>query len=245
MSILKHFTYESFPGREGKQKLETHFIFYTVPSLTYWLRWGLTTWTSLVAEIRYIAVGDTDDVQLFYYFVESQRSPPLDPLMLWLTGGPGCSTLLAFFYESGMQIPLLWLLTGLFPPPSLLNSILLENSSKNANGINSTVGRDMSPIFGTRRTHMGKLLCMLLADSKFTLRPPVVVFWESISKIKKCKKKKKRLLVEPNPAWTNPSRSDWAPDELFWVGPILSDGPMTAGMGSRSCRTWHDNWFVC
>ncbi|KAK9274949.1 hypothetical protein L1049_022206 [Liquidambar formosana] len=52
-------------------------------------------------ETGYVSVGDTDDVQLFYYFVESQRTPAEDPLMLWLTGGPGCSTLLAFFYESG------------------------------------------------------------------------------------------------------------------------------------------------
>ncbi|KAK4605084.1 hypothetical protein RGQ29_013247 [Quercus rubra] len=52
-------------------------------------------------ETGYIGVGNTEDVQLFYYFVESQRSPAQDPVVLWLTGGPGCSTLLAFFYESG------------------------------------------------------------------------------------------------------------------------------------------------
>lgn len=50
---------------------------------------------------RYIGVDDSEDVQMFYYFVESQRTPLEYPLMLWLTGGPGCSTLLAFFYESG------------------------------------------------------------------------------------------------------------------------------------------------
>ncbi|CAL5387370.1 unnamed protein product [Camellia sinensis] len=54
-------------------------------------------------ETGYVGVGDMDDVQLFYYFVESQRNPAQDPLMLWLTGGPGCSCLSAFFYESGLQ----------------------------------------------------------------------------------------------------------------------------------------------
>ena len=56
--------------------------------------------------IRYIGVGDSNQSQLFYYFVESQRSPTEDPLMIWLTGGPGCSVLSAFFYESGIFLSL-------------------------------------------------------------------------------------------------------------------------------------------
>ncbi|KAL5193485.1 Serine carboxypeptidase-like 17 [Glycine soja] len=50
---------------------------------------------------RYIGVGQREEVQLYYYFVESQRSPLNDPLLLWLVGGPGCSAHSAFFYENG------------------------------------------------------------------------------------------------------------------------------------------------
>ncbi|XP_027345059.1 serine carboxypeptidase-like 17 [Abrus precatorius] len=49
----------------------------------------------------YIGVGEREQVQLFYYFIESQRSPLNDPLLLWLVGGPGCSAHSAFFYENG------------------------------------------------------------------------------------------------------------------------------------------------
>ncbi|KAI3690225.1 hypothetical protein L2E82_48201 [Cichorium intybus] len=52
-------------------------------------------------ETGYIGVGESDDVQLFYYFVESEGNPKDDPLMLWLTGGPGCSALSGLLYEIG------------------------------------------------------------------------------------------------------------------------------------------------
>ncbi|KAI6701494.1 hypothetical protein NL676_015818 [Syzygium grande] len=52
-------------------------------------------------ETGYIGVGEFDDVQLFYYFIESERSPKDDPMMLWLTRGPGCSSLSNLIYEIG------------------------------------------------------------------------------------------------------------------------------------------------
>src|SRR4051812_42717626 len=37
---------------------------------------------------------------MFYFFFESRGSSS-DPVVLWLTGGPGCSSELALFYENG------------------------------------------------------------------------------------------------------------------------------------------------
>ncbi|KAL9659776.1 hypothetical protein QQ045_024585 [Rhodiola kirilowii] len=53
-------------------------------------------------ETGYVGVGgEHGKVQLYYYFVESQKDPEKDPLFLWLTGGPGCSGLSSMLYENG------------------------------------------------------------------------------------------------------------------------------------------------
>jgi len=48
-----------------------------------------------------VGVGESEDVQAFYYFIESENNPKDDPLMLWLTGGPGCSALSGLVLEIG------------------------------------------------------------------------------------------------------------------------------------------------
>ncbi|GJN06777.1 hypothetical protein PR202_ga24534 [Eleusine coracana subsp. coracana] len=52
-------------------------------------------------ETGYIEVDEGNGVHLFYYFVESERDPTSDPVVLWLQGGPGCTALAGLVYEIG------------------------------------------------------------------------------------------------------------------------------------------------
>ncbi|XP_074587544.1 serine carboxypeptidase-like [Curcuma longa] len=48
----------------------------------------------------YYRLPHTYDARMFYFFFESRNSKK-DPVVIWLTGGPGCSSELAVFYENG------------------------------------------------------------------------------------------------------------------------------------------------
>ncbi|XP_060205389.1 serine carboxypeptidase-like 45 [Lycium barbarum] len=50
----------------------------------------------------YVTVDDKKQRSLFYYFVEAETDPASKPLVLWLNGGPGCSSLgVGAFSEHG------------------------------------------------------------------------------------------------------------------------------------------------
>ncbi|PHU24213.1 Serine carboxypeptidase-like 46 [Capsicum chinense] len=50
----------------------------------------------------YVTVDDKKQRSLFYYFVEAETDPASKPLVLWLNGGPGCSSLgVGAFSENG------------------------------------------------------------------------------------------------------------------------------------------------
>ncbi|KAG8062472.1 hypothetical protein GUJ93_ZPchr0003g17443 [Zizania palustris] len=76
------------PPLSGAAKVVTHLPGFDGP-LPFYLETG------------YVGLDDEAGTELFYYFVESERNPSQDPLVLWLTGGPGCSGFSGFVYEVG------------------------------------------------------------------------------------------------------------------------------------------------
>eukprot|EP00029_Vermamoeba_vermiformis_P005640 TRINITY_DN2013_c0_g1_i1.p1 TRINITY_DN2013_c0_g1~~TRINITY_DN2013_c0_g1_i1.p1 ORF type:complete len:421 (+),score=102.89 TRINITY_DN2013_c0_g1_i1:1-1263(+) len=64
---------------------------------------GLTFTPNFRMYSGYISVSSSK--QLFYWFVESANAPSTDPLILWLNGGPGCSSLGGLLSENGPFAP--------------------------------------------------------------------------------------------------------------------------------------------
>lgn len=48
----------------------------------------------------FVSVDDNED-DIFYWMFKARQNPELAPLVLWLSGGPGCSSEVALLYENG------------------------------------------------------------------------------------------------------------------------------------------------
>jgi hypothetical protein len=60
---------------------------------------GYLYWTRVRLINSYLDVGNGRD--LFFYFFESRSKPSEDPVIMWINGGPGCSSALGLFMELG------------------------------------------------------------------------------------------------------------------------------------------------
>jgi cathepsin A (carboxypeptidase C) len=65
--------------------------------------WPGTNTTDLGFDLYsgFLPLNGTDGKEMHYVFATSQNNSSTDPVVLWLTGGPGCSSLEAFVYENG------------------------------------------------------------------------------------------------------------------------------------------------
>jgi carboxypeptidase C (cathepsin A) len=47
----------------------------------------------------YLSIGDWK--HFYFYYFESRKAPATDPLIMWINGGPGCSSMTGLFMELG------------------------------------------------------------------------------------------------------------------------------------------------
>eukprot|EP01099_Mayorella_cantabrigiensis_P004308 TRINITY_DN322_c0_g1_i2.p1 TRINITY_DN322_c0_g1~~TRINITY_DN322_c0_g1_i2.p1 ORF type:complete len:232 (-),score=40.62 TRINITY_DN322_c0_g1_i2:984-1655(-) len=64
---------------------------------------GLATQPSYAMYSGYIKLSG--GANMFYWFIESAHNPVSDPIVLWLNGGPGCSSLSGLLEEHGPFFP--------------------------------------------------------------------------------------------------------------------------------------------
>ncbi|KAJ3672803.1 hypothetical protein LUZ60_006177 [Juncus effusus] len=62
---------------------------------------GFTGPLPFYLETGYETVDEENGAELFYYFIESEGNPSVDPVLLWFTGGQRCSAFCGLAFEIG------------------------------------------------------------------------------------------------------------------------------------------------
>ncbi|GAM27668.1 hypothetical protein SAMD00019534_108440 [Acytostelium subglobosum LB1] len=128
----------------------------------------------------YYNVNKTTDANLFYWFFEAQTNPTTAPFIIWLTGGPGCSSELAIFYENGPF--------SLSEDMQLVNNPYSWNKVANMLYVDSPVGTGFSYVsdpngYSTNEEEVAanlySMLSQFMADHPQYAQLPFYVFGES------------------------------------------------------------------
>jgi len=129
----------------------------------------------------YVQVNKQYDANLFYLFYESQTNPSKDPIILWLQGGPGCSSMLGCFIENGPQ--------QIQTDGTFVDNKYSWNTNSSIIYIDSPVGTGYSYVtnnfgYATDETTIAEELYVLLYQFLFVLHPeysnlPFYIFGES------------------------------------------------------------------
>uniref|UniRef100_T1KQA4 Carboxypeptidase n=1 Tax=Tetranychus urticae TaxID=32264 RepID=T1KQA4_TETUR len=106
----------------------------------------------------------TPGTHLHYIFVESENDPANDPLLLWLNGGPGCSSLLGLFTELGpFRMNESELVVNPYAWNQVANIIFLESPA----GVGYSYSDDQVYIHNDDKTSTNNLLALKSWFNKF------------------------------------------------------------------------------
>jgi serine carboxypeptidase-like clade I len=101
----KHYAGYDLSSSVYEKKIE-HFVPGSVPSVAYCIHTIISSVLHTFRVCRYVTVGRHEQRKrhLYYYLAVSERNPSLDPVVIWINGGPACSGFSAFLHSFGKYV---------------------------------------------------------------------------------------------------------------------------------------------